>query len=471
GQSVTFTFTVTNNSAEAATITALSDTDFTITGDVDCQVGTLLGAGASCNFTHTTPISGDFGGPDHVNTASVTVADDDGNSDFDTDDETVTFEDMLPTVTITKTVDDNSVPETGQNVTFTFTVTNTSSESVTVTALGDTDFSFSGTSCDPGTVLAAGGSCTFNFVLFLSGTPGVDHQNTANVSVEDDDGNTASDTDTATVTFENVVAPALNIVKEVSDDNATWVNNVTVSAGDPVYFRVRVANTGDLTLTGLTVDDGMAGCTLARGGDLLGDNDTDFEAGEEWVYYCNLSAAAGTHPNTATASSNETPQDSDGAQYSAQADPSALTKSLAATNQSFTSGSNVAIGEILTYQVELTIPPGTFSSAQLVDTMGHGLAFVSCESITSSGPALTTSIGTFADVCAGPVVGNVDGGAENDGRQVTYNFGALTNTSGADQTLTIRYRAVVLDIEDNQAGITLQISADFTSSAPTNLNP
>jgi len=40
GGNVLFTYTVTNNSSEAVTITALSDDKFgTLTGDADCQVG------------------------------------------------------------------------------------------------------------------------------------------------------------------------------------------------------------------------------------------------------------------------------------------------------------------------------------------------------------------------------------------------------------------------------------------------
>jgi len=170
---------------------------------------------------------------------------------------------------------------------------------------------------------------------------------------------------------------------------------------------------------------------------------------------------------------NNSSSDTDTVQY----DPSALSKTLADTNQTFTTGTNAAIGEILIYQVSLTIPPGTFTSAQLVDTMGHGLAFVACESITASNPGLTTSIGTFILVCANPTLPLPASGSpadEDNGRPVTYNFGTLTNSSGSDQTLTIRYRAVVLDIDDNQANINLQNSAAFSalnSGSPVNLGP
>jgi LPXTG-site transpeptidase (sortase) family protein len=114
--------------------------------------------------------------------------------------------------------------------------------------------------------------------------------------------------------------PALKVVKEVSADNSTWNDtSVTVIVGDTVYYRVRVENTGNITLTGLTVDDGMAGCTLAREADISGDDDDVFETGEEWAYTCSMTAALGTVDNTATADSNETSQDSDTASYTGTA--------------------------------------------------------------------------------------------------------------------------------------------------------
>jgi LPXTG-site transpeptidase (sortase) family protein len=122
-----------------------------------------------------------------------------------------------------------------------------------------------------------------------------------------------------------------------------------MSVGDTVYYRVRVSNTGNTTLTGLTVDDGMPGCTLARGTDITGNNDNNFEVGEEWVYTCSTTAVAGTNNNTATADTNETPQVSDSASYVAGAalvaDP-ALSKSGSPTQ--------ATVGETVTFTLTIT---------------------------------------------------------------------------------------------------------------------
>ena len=82
----------------------------TLAGDLDCQVGTVLGAAASCTFDVTTTIDpGDFG--DSVDNIFTAHASDDENNDAsDTEDAIFIFSDELPTITVDKTVDPGSVP-------------------------------------------------------------------------------------------------------------------------------------------------------------------------------------------------------------------------------------------------------------------------------------------------------------------------------------------------------------------------
>ncbi|NUQ83425.1 MAG: sortase [Anaerolineales bacterium] len=144
-------------------------------------------------------------------------------------------------------------------------------------------------------------------------------------------------------------------------------------------------------------------------------------------------------------------------------------KTLSASNQTFTTNPNVAIGEIVEYTVTVNVPPGIFANSQLVDSMDRGLSFVTCSSVTESDPALTTDLpGSFTQACSTPTVDDSGGSTTVDvGRRVTFDLGTVTNTSGADQTLRFVYTAVVLDSAANISGATLDNSAVWSSDAGT----
>jgi LPXTG-site transpeptidase (sortase) family protein len=128
--------------------------------------------------------------------------------------------------------------------------------------------------------------------------------------------------------------------------------------------------------------------------------------------------------------------------------PSNIVKSLVGPDETLVSSLTARIGEIVTYQVTVNVPPGVFTGVTLVDTMQQGLAFVACDSITA-GAGLTTTAqgGSFSLVCSSPTV--APGVGVDVDRIVTFDFGNLTNSSGSDQALTITYFAVVLDSAGN----------------------
>jgi LPXTG-site transpeptidase (sortase) family protein len=142
-------------------------------------------------------------------------------------------------------------------------------------------------------------------------------------------------------------------------------------------------------------------------------------------------------------------------------------KTVSNSNQAFTANPNVAVGEIVEYSVTVNVPPGIFTNTRLVDTMSRGLSFMACSSITASNSALTTNVpGSFTGACSAPTVDDAGGGTTVDvGRRVTFNLGTLTNASGASQTLTFVYTAVVLDSAANVSGTTLSNSAVLSSDA------
>ena len=146
----------------------------------------------------------------------------------------------------------------------------------------------------------------------------------------------------------------------------------------------------------------------------------------------------------------------------------AQTKSLIGTSVTETGNAalnQAVIGEIVTYELVLTIPEGQTPGANVLDTLDEGLAFVDITNVTLSSTNLSTSNGlTFADNGANNVAtltgATATGGSNN--REITFTLGTITNTdvdNTVAETITIRYRVVVRnvnalpgDADGNQSG-------------------
>ena len=142
-----------------------------------------------------------------------------------------------------------------------------------------------------------------------------------------------------------------------------------------------------------------------------------------------------------------------------------LTKTIVSTNAAHTVGSNVAIGEIITYDVVFEVPNGTMPTAQFVDTPDAGLSIVGVTSVVSNSGDLSTTIGTFTDVASGAVIAA-------DGASVTFDFGNLTNSntdSGVTETVTMTYTAVVLNDAGNDRGFALDNQGALTWGVSNNV--
>lgn len=117
GDDVTFNVVISNPSdVEDVEITSIKDDVFgTLSGDADCQVGTVLAPGDSCEFDFVGAVEGEVGDL-HVNTVTVDGVDEEGNEVSDEDDATVDFTEVEDVVIVAVTVagscdyDDDDVP-------------------------------------------------------------------------------------------------------------------------------------------------------------------------------------------------------------------------------------------------------------------------------------------------------------------------------------------------------------------------
>ena len=250
GGPVRFDFKVTSRSFDAGIIRVLDDSVFgPLAGDDDCKVGTLLAAGASCEFSLTKTITGPAGSV-HTNTVTATLDNEGGHRASDTASATVTITDVPSSIDVTKDALPTWVLEPGGPVTFTVAVRNTSSlDSVTITSLVDDihgDLAGKGTCVVPQT-LAPGATYSCSFTATVSGSAGSAVIDTVTASGKDDDAKLVTDKDTASVAIVDV-PPAISLVKSPS------VTEVAAPGG-VVAFRVTVSSLVSEALTLVSVRD------------------------------------------------------------------------------------------------------------------------------------------------------------------------------------------------------------------------
>ena len=308
GGDVVFTYVVQNTGNVPVTIASLSDDKFgTLTGDDDCKVGTVLAGGASCTFFATFAVpAGDYPGS-HVDVFSATATYN-TTTVSDDDDETVTYTDVLPDITVTKTGDPLVVPETGGNVTFTYVVKNNSLEAATITALSDDQFGLlaGDDDCKVGTVLSGLASCTFQATFAIpAGATGTTHVDVFTAKAVDDDANEATDNDDETITRTDV-KPDISVTKVASPLSLA-------EPGGEFTFTYVVTNDGTVPVTLNSVTDSVIG-TIALPEDvyLLPGESTVAMIGK-YTY-----TDDGVYPNTVTAIA----ADADGNTDTAAADAS-----------------------------------------------------------------------------------------------------------------------------------------------------
>ena len=243
GGNVQFTYVVTNNGPETVTLTSLTDDVFgNLNGQGTCVTGGSILVGKSYSCTLTKFLSSDSLTA-HKNLLTAVATDNDGSTDTATDDATVTFTDVAPTIKVTKTADDTLIPETGQNVTFTFKIENTGQEDVTLSDLSDSVFGNLNSQGDctiPQTILI-GNSYTCKVTKFLSSDNLQDHYNLATATANDDDGTKVQATDDETVKFEDVL-PSTSVTK---DADVTYLPET----GKDVKFTFVVYNNNDESAT------------------------------------------------------------------------------------------------------------------------------------------------------------------------------------------------------------------------------
>jgi len=253
GDVITYTFNVTNTGNVTLTDVAVNDPMLGSTPPAGCTWATIAaGISESCTAKYAVT-QADLDKGSVTNAATVAGNPPTGGPTDGTDTVTVPAT-QEPSLTILKTADTPKMPAVGGVVTYTFLVTNNGNVTVQNVVVTDPMAGLTLNGCSIGTLApGASATCTGTYTVTQAD---VDHGsivNTATVTGDAPSGDKPTDDSTVTLTSDG--APSIQLVKTA---DITGV----AKAGDTMTYTFDITNTGNLTLTGVTVTDLMPGLTL-----------------------------------------------------------------------------------------------------------------------------------------------------------------------------------------------------------------
>ncbi|MFD6056374.1 CshA/CshB family fibrillar adhesin-related protein, partial [Agromyces sp. NPDC060279] len=256
GETVTYTFHVTNTGNVTLNDPSITETAFSGTGEpleISCPAGPLApGASADCVASYVvTQADVDAGRIDNTATATATAPAGQDAPVSDASSATATIP-PSPGLTIEKTADVEQYSEAGQIITYQFDVTNSGNVTLSDVAVADVDFTGSGElseiSC-PADTLGGGESmtCTATYTVTQDDVDsgGIDNAATAS-------GTPAGADEPIETPRSNVSVPA---EQHAALELAKSVDQAEAAEGDTVTYSFRVTNTGNVSIGELSIDE------------------------------------------------------------------------------------------------------------------------------------------------------------------------------------------------------------------------
>jgi uncharacterized repeat protein (TIGR01451 family) len=257
GDVLTYTLVATNTGNVTLTNVTISDPKLgTLSCDIAVPVALAPGEKLTCTGSYAiTQADLDAGKVD--NTATTQGTPPSGPAVTDDDDETVSGT-RTPGIALTKTATESSYDAVGDVITYTLVATNTGN--VTLTDVTITDPKLGTLSCDSAApvTLAPGAklTCTGSYTVVLADIDAGKVDNTATATGTPPAGPAVTDEDDATVP--GVQRPAISLVKTVVQPSYSAV-------GDVLDYTLVATNTGNVTLTNVTITDpklGLLACDI-----------------------------------------------------------------------------------------------------------------------------------------------------------------------------------------------------------------
>ena len=256
GDTISYTFAVTNTGNVTLTNVVVTDSKVTVTGGPIAS----LAAGA----TDTTTFSGsytltqaDIDAGTFTNVATATGTPPVGSNVSDTDDDTQTLV-AAPALAVVKSASPKTYSAVGQGITYTFAVTNTGNVTLTSVKIDDVRLGVANLVVTPAT-LGPGqiGTAQAAYTISQSDLDAGTVANVATATGTPPTGPNVTGQDDETITATQ--APSLSLEKRTNGQDADGPTGPVVVVGSTITWTYEVTNTGNVTLTNIAVTDDKAG--------------------------------------------------------------------------------------------------------------------------------------------------------------------------------------------------------------------
>ncbi|SFS89479.1 DUF7507 domain-containing protein [Saccharopolyspora flava] len=256
GQTIDYSYQVTNTGNVTVDGVSVTETDFTGTGPAptpSCPDGPLApGESTTCTASYTaTQADIDAGGI--TNTATTTGTPPGGPPVTSPPSTSTVTTDPSPALTVAKTGEPATVSAAGQTITYSYEVRNTGNQTVTDVAVDESGFTGTGpapaATC-PTTTLAPGESttCTATYTVTQGDIDAGGVTNTGVATAQPPGGAPPVSSPPSTVTTGVEPNPSLAVVKSATPTHVA-------RAGDVITYHFEATNTGNVTLTGVRLDE------------------------------------------------------------------------------------------------------------------------------------------------------------------------------------------------------------------------
>ena len=400
GQTLSYSYLVTNPSAVPLTGITVTDTSLPGLSAITCPDATLAaGASETCTATYVTTAA-DLAAGSVTNTATATGTPPTGPAVTSDPSTAVVPALVAPSIALAKSATPTSYSAASQLINYDYLVTNTSPVILSAITVNDTLPGLTGVSCPQATLAPTESEeCTATYHTTAADLDAGSITNTATAQGDPPGSTTPVISDPATVVVPAVQRPAITILKSAAP-------GTFAAAGQTISYSYLVTNPGNVTLTGITVNDDLPGLAAV---DCPSDTLPAGVSQTCTASYTTTAAdlTAGTITNTATATGTP-PAGPPATSGPCTATVTAVTAPAITIDKSATPDAFAAAGQTITFSYLVTNTGNATLTGVTVNDDLPGLSAVDCPdttlAISDSETCTATYTTTAADLTAGAVI-------------------------------------------------------------------